>query len=98
MKRYVISSKNFKNRPPLQATMTFGMLLYLTNAREWVWGAVGLLFLLAWIVYFVEFFKYDNEEIDIFDLKTKDGERITEINVKSAWQQRLEEVQAKAKK
>ena len=44
----VISLKNVPSKPPIWQTVTAFLLLDRLNSPEWVWGAVGVFFLLIW--------------------------------------------------
>lgn len=69
MKHKVISRKNFPARLPVYQTLAVLLTLDFYNAAQWVWGAIGLLFLGFWIVAIMEMIKDDH--VDIFK---KDGE------------------------
>jgi hypothetical protein len=46
--RRVISGRNLPSRIPLWSTLTVWLLLDRYQPPGWVWGAVGLFFLLIW--------------------------------------------------
>jgi hypothetical protein len=65
----VISHKNCKPKFPVFQTITAWIALDYWNAPGWVWGAVGLLFLMVWTYVIAEIVKHDHEEVDIFEKK-----------------------------
>lgn len=69
MKRKVISSKNLPTTIPISWTLVFAFALDKWNAPQWLWGAIGLLVLFAWIGTITT--KIKEEEVDIFEEKKK---------------------------
>lgn len=82
-KRNVIKHKNLSTRSPIGLALLFYLLLDKWNASEWVWGAVGLLFLFMLIAFIID--RINEVEIDIFD-----GFKEVE-NKKSNFRQKLED-------
>jgi hypothetical protein len=62
-KKKIVSTNNLRTKSPLHITLTVWLVLKVSTAPEWVWGAIGVLVLVAWI----SWFKDDYEEIDIFN-------------------------------
>jgi hypothetical protein len=46
----VIDTSNFPSRLPIFQTLTTWLALDRFNAPQWLWGAMGLLFTIIWIV------------------------------------------------
>lgn len=57
MKQYVIEAKNIARVPPVFSTITTWLLLDRLHASGIVWGIVGTLFGILWIVALVVFFQ-----------------------------------------
>lgn len=47
--RYVINSRNMPARLPLFQTLTTALALDHWHAPGWLWGALGVVFLVIWI-------------------------------------------------
>ena len=62
--RNVIKSNNLRSKSPILAGLVFYLALDKWNAPEWVYGAVGFLFLL-WLIGFIADI-FNTTEIDIF--------------------------------
>jgi hypothetical protein len=45
----VLKSNNLPSRLPIFPTLSTGIALDYWNAPQWLWGALGFLFLIAWI-------------------------------------------------
>jgi len=60
----VIKRSNLPIRLPIFPTAVAFLLLDRFHAVGWVWGAVGTVFLLAWIGIFVAWVKEDEVELD----------------------------------
>lgn len=69
MKRKVIKLSNYPTRLPVYNTIITAMALDYWNAPQWLWGALGILFLIIWIVSFYLIFK--EEQVDIFNELSK---------------------------
>lgn len=63
-RRKVISRKNLPDRPPLVATVTAWLAMDRIHPPGWLWGAVGAIFLVLWMLTFVGI--YHQDEIEIF--------------------------------
>jgi hypothetical protein len=61
----VIKKSNLPTRLPVLLTAVVYLLLDRFHPADWVWGAVGAVFVLVWIGAFVAWFKED--EVDIFE-------------------------------
>lgn len=59
-----ISYKNLPVRWPLWSSITTWLLLDRLQPPGWVWGAVGCVFALLWIILIIAFFT--EEHVDIF--------------------------------
>jgi hypothetical protein len=66
-KKKVISRQNIKPNPPTYSTLTLWLVLKVTEAPEWVWGAVGLLVVAVWIMWIYDSVTNAHEEVDIFN-------------------------------
>ena len=60
----VISPKNEATKLPLWSTLIVWLVLDKTQPPQWVWGGVGTIFALIWIVCIVAIIK--QEHVDIF--------------------------------
>lgn len=63
----VISNKNLQSRLPLLSTLVTILALDYWKAPEWLWGCLGLLFLLMWITSIVRL--VNEESVDVFEEK-----------------------------
>lgn len=79
-KRKVI--KNTPSRLPVIASLVAYLCLDKWNAPEWLWGVMGVIFAVIWILAVVDI--WNCERIDIFE--TKD-----EPPVKMTFKERIEE-------
>jgi hypothetical protein len=61
-KKMVINSKNIKTRIPTVATIAWYLLLDKLAAPGWVWGAMGVLFFIAWVAAIVDVFNCEELE------------------------------------
>jgi hypothetical protein len=64
-KRKVIKRSNLKSRSPISTGIVFYLMLDKLNAREWIWGVIGLLFFIWLIAFIIDLF--NTTEVDIFD-------------------------------
>ena len=64
MKTKVVANKNLPVPMPLQFSLICYLLLDKFQAAGWVWGAVGVILALLWIVYFIAIFS--TEQVDLF--------------------------------
>ncbi|WP_421977847.1 hypothetical protein [Roseivirga seohaensis] len=64
-KRNVISRKNLPKNLPFMGTLTCILALDYWNAPEWLWGVIGALLLISWIVVIAARLK--DTEIDVLD-------------------------------
>ena len=78
----VISNKNLKARSPLMSILVLYLCFDKWNAPEWVYGAVGLLFLIYIIIWIMDMF--NTKEVDIFEEPKKESSF-----QESAFQERL---------
>ena len=90
MKRKVISHANLPHRLPIWPTLVTLLMLDRYNAPQWLYGAMGLLFLIVWALVF--YGMATQEKIDIFEPKDL-KEKIKDAT--SKWSERLEELQRK---
>lgn len=63
-KNKVIKMNNLPTRLPFVATLVYYLVLDRFNAPGWVWGAVGVLMLLVWILAIVNLMR--EEDVDLF--------------------------------
>lgn len=68
-KRKVISLNNLPVKLPLFQTLVTALALDYWNAPQWLWGALGLLFLVVWIYAIVA--RVNQEETDISKILKK---------------------------
>ena len=66
-KRNVIKRENIGSRSPIVVGLVFYLALDKWNAPEWVWGFVGLIFLLLLVNFIAD--KFNTTEVDIFSDK-----------------------------
>jgi len=66
----VISTKNLPVKMPIWSSITAALALDHWNAPEWLWGAVGLFFILGWVVIIISMVK--QEKVDVFEYDIKD--------------------------
>jgi len=59
----VIKSTSLPTKLPIWSTITTALALDYWNAPQWLWGAMGLLFLIGWISCIICF--ATEEEIDL---------------------------------
>jgi hypothetical protein len=59
----VISHKNLPTRLPIWTTVTAGLLLDRFSSPDWVWGIVGTLFVIVWIVCIISIRTQDHVEL-----------------------------------
>ena len=64
-KRKVLKLGNLQTKPPIWSTITAAMALDYWNAPQWIYGAVGLIFIIGWAscIYHM----ITEEVVDIFD-------------------------------
>lgn len=62
-KRITISNTGIKL--PLTRTLIAYLCLDKWNAPEWLWGVIGVLYLLIWIIAIIDF--WNKEQIDLFE-------------------------------
>ena len=62
----VISTKNLPRKMPLHLTLTLWLVVKVFNAPEWIWGALGLLLVIAWVGWVHTVVNDKEEEVDIF--------------------------------
>tara|TARA_R110002020_G_C16275085_1_gene771393 strand:+ start:345 stop:629 length:285 start_codon:yes stop_codon:yes gene_type:complete len=87
----VISTKNLPSRLPIWSSITAALALDYWKAPEWLIGAVGLFFLLGWVLIIISRLK--EEEIDLFEMpKPKEKKQET-----STFQERLKQKQEENK-
>ena len=67
MKKKVIKYNNLPTRIPLWSTIVAYLLLDKLNAPGWAWGALGLFFVIGWMVCLLSIF--NDDYIDIFKEK-----------------------------
>lgn len=67
--RRVISCKNLPMRPPIIATIVWYLFLERVNAPEWLWGLMGALLGIFWIVCI--WGVNDQKQIELEELKGK---------------------------
>lgn len=65
----VISTNNLPARLPIYQTLTAWIALDYFNAPQWLWGAIGLFFIILWIVAIITI--SNQKHIDLFDDKMK---------------------------
>ena len=63
MARKVVSGKNLPIHSPLVPSLVAWLVMDKLDAAGWVWGAVGFMFLLIWIVFVYDFFDRDEQEV-----------------------------------
>lgn len=63
----VVKRSNMPIRFPLWQTVTCLLALEHWNAPEWLYGVMGLFFILIWVAGILTFFK--EKEIDLFENK-----------------------------
>ena len=61
----VVSYKCLPSKLPVWQTVTAFLLLDRLNVPQWVWGAVGCFYLLAWIICL--FAVINQKQVDIFE-------------------------------
>lgn len=61
----VIDAKNLPGKLPIWSTLTTALALDHWNAPEWLWGALGLFFLIGWIAVIAS--KSREEQVDMFE-------------------------------
>lgn len=61
----VLSGSNLPAKLPLWSSLTTAIALDYWNAPEWLWGCLGLLFLLAWIAWIIGI--ATQEKVDLFE-------------------------------
>lgn len=61
----VISRKNLPSQSPLPGTALWTTVLHYWNAPQWLWGAMGLIFLLVWIRWVILIIK--EKPVDILE-------------------------------
>lgn len=88
--RYYV--KNERPKLPVLGTAVVYLLLDKFNSPEWVWGAIGILLLIAWIVAIALIYKMDG--IDIFD--DEDLKKL-EPKTSKSFSERLKEMADKRK-
>jgi len=66
----VVSRKNTTASLPITSTLVAILALDRWSAPGWVWGALGVIFLVAWISSIIKL--YNQEEIDIFAKPTEE--------------------------
>lgn len=62
--RKVLKMNNLPARIPIFKTLSTGIALDYWNAPQWLWGALGLFFLIGWIVAIYEI--VTQESVDLF--------------------------------
>jgi hypothetical protein len=62
-RKKVVSRKNQPTRLPLWQSLTCWLALEYSKAPEWLYGAAGFFFLVAWLAWILSFFR--EEEVDI---------------------------------
>jgi hypothetical protein len=65
----VISGNNLPSRLPIWSTLSCALALDRWNAPEWLWGAVGFLFLIGWVA--MIYGMIVQEKVDIFEKDNK---------------------------
>lgn len=68
-KKKIIAYTNFKTKNPLWETAITVMMLDYWEAPQWLWGVVGCLWFLLWVLWIVGF--WTEEEVDVFKEKEK---------------------------
>jgi hypothetical protein len=63
-RKKVVSRKNQPTRFPLWQGLTCWLALEYSKAPEWLYGAAGVFFLVAWLAWIVSFFI--EQEVDMF--------------------------------
>ena len=63
----VISNKSLPSKLPIWSSLTSFIALDYWNAPEWLWGAIGLFFLAAWVSIIIRLLYQEN--IDVFEEK-----------------------------
>ena len=69
----VISNKSLPSKLPISSSLTSFIALDYWNAPEWLWGAIGLFFLVAWVVIIIRLLYQEN--IDVFEEKNLKKEK-----------------------
>jgi len=70
----VVAYKNLPARLPVWSTITIWLVFDRLKMPGWVWGAAGCLFIILWIVRFIEFWQQVETDIfDFSDLRAKEG-------------------------
>lgn len=65
----VISRKNLPTKPPTIATVVAILALDYWNAPQWLWGALGVVFVIIWVAWIVQMFQ--EKQFDIFKDKSE---------------------------
>lgn len=82
----VISRRNLPGKLPLLQTLVAILSLDYWNAPQWLWGVVGIILTMYWIVDI--FFIINSKQVNIFEYRVEDAP-----DVKHEFQKRKEDME-----
>jgi hypothetical protein len=91
----VISYRNIPRRPPINITLIAALVCKVFEAPGWLWGGMGAIVLLFWLIYVAKVATEKEISVDLFEEKSDEpveGAKTVSYG-RSRWQDRLQEQQ-----